>query len=193
MQSTTSTRVRTVTVAAAALAVALVAAIAFVASGALGRAADPSPSPSGPAVGSPSPEPSVSPEPSEEPTLGPVDLENETDQDVVVVIDDQTGEVVSVGSGKPGDGMSVRWFDAIVENVDDTTVQVTWVGLPVDGEVELTILAYEGGYRFHFDGPNPPLYSDAIGFDRVLVVQFDQLVSADQVMVTFEGAPDNEG
>jgi hypothetical protein len=205
MSSSPSVRVRTLRVAAAAIAIAIVAGIALVASGVLGRGAEPSPSPSTPPVASPSPQPSLvpspvpsplpSPDPSAEPADGDdvVDLDALPGQGISVVIDDQVGTLVGASSGEPGDGMSVRWFDAIVENLDAQTIEVTWVGLPVDEELSLLISEYEGGYRLHFGQSNPPLDSDAVGFDRVLVLEFDEPVSPNDVVVTFEGGPENEG
>jgi hypothetical protein len=208
MSSSPSVRVRAVPVAAAAVAIAIVAGIALVASGVLGRGAEPSSSPSTPPVVSPSPQPSSepspvpSPVPSSLPSTDPgdepaddhaVDLDTLPGHDVSVVIDDQVGTLVGAASGKPGDGMSVRWFDAIVKDLDAQTIEVTWVGLPVDEELSLLISEYEGGYRLHFGQSNPPLYSDAVGFDRALVLEFDEPVSPDDVVVTFQGGPEDEG
>jgi hypothetical protein len=182
--------------AGVAFVIALVAIIAVACTGA---AASPSPSPSSPPVVSPSPDPSVepSPQPSPDPSEAPgdlvVDLDTLARHDVSVVIDDQIGVVVDASSGEPGDGMSVRWFDALVESLGPQTIGVTWVGLPVDEFVGLQITEYEGGIRLHFDESNPPLYSDAVGFDRVLVLEFDESVSPADVVVTFEGGPENEG
>ena len=44
-------------------------------------------------------------------------------------------EAISASSGHAGDGMSVRWHDVQVENVDDSTLRITWVCLPVDDVV----------------------------------------------------------
>jgi hypothetical protein len=176
-----------------------IALAAFVAVACTGAAAEPSPSPSAPPVVSPSPDPSVepSPQPSPDPSEAPqdlvVDLDTLARHDVSVVIDDQIDVVAGASSGKPGDGMSVRWFDAIVASLDDRTIAVTWVGLPVDELVGLQVTEYEGGIRLHFDESNPPLYSDAVGFDRVLVLEFGEPVGPDDVAVTFEGGPENEG
>ena len=84
-------------------------------------------SPSGrpPSSAGPSPpRPSPPLEPSIPPTTPPttisqpaavgvfkVDLDNPTDYELFIVVDDETGSVVDVTSGQPGDGMSVRWFD----------------------------------------------------------------------------------
>ena len=81
-----------------------------------------------------SPQPTIEPtvQPTAAPADGPitVDLDNLTDHDVSVVIDDETGILDEAVSGRPGDGMSVRWLDVKVENLDSTTLRVVWVGCP---------------------------------------------------------------
>ncbi len=181
---------------AAALAIAVIAILALVATVALGRGsaspdASPSESPTGsPSVPStpPSPTPTPSVDPSEDPADGKVevDLDNLTDHDVSVVIVDDTGALVEARSGKPGDGMSVRWFDSKIENVDANTLRLVWVGLPVDDEVALSISGSAGAYSIRLVQADPPANSDAVGFDRILVLEFDSPVSAEDVEVTIE-------
>jgi hypothetical protein len=197
MNRSTSSRSKALPVAA--LALATVAALAVVANGAFGRA----PTPGSP-VGSDRPSPAPTTQPSDRPSPAPtaqpssppvdgstkVDLENLTGNAVSVVIADETGTVVDASSGKPGDGMSVRWFDVKVENVDATTLSLTWVGLPVDDEVALSISKNDGQYRFRMVQAAPPAQSDAVGFDRVLIVEFDAPVSADDVEATIQESLD---
>lgn len=182
-------------IAAVAIAVAAIALVAVVSIGAGTPApvpGDPSPTPSS----APSTPPSVPPtaEPSVAPSVAPsapvdrpvtVDLDIATDHDVTVTVTDETGDVSGVGSGRAGDGMSVRWFDVTVENVDADSVKVTWVGLPIDESVDLTITATDGGYVFDFFQDAPPANSDAIGFDRVLVIDFASPVDAGDIEVSF--------
>ena len=179
---------------------AVLAVLALVAGGALGRSADPPPASSDRPSTSPSAAPSApsSPQPTVEPTVQPtgdpaggpmtVDLEDLTDHAVSVVIDDETGVLDGALSGKPGDGMSVRWFDVKVENIDSTTLRVVWVGLPRDEQVRLSISELDGTYRLRFVQAAPPANSDAVGYDRVLVLHFDTDINADDVKVTFEEA-----
>lgn len=178
-----------------AAAFAVLAVLVVVAGGALGRAGDPSPTPSDRPSTPPSVAPSApsSPQPTDEPTdpaNGPitVDLDNLTDHDVSVVIDDETGVLDGAVSGKPGDGMSVRWLDVKVENVDSTTLRVVWVGLPRDEQIQLSISEADGTYHLAFVQAAPPRNSDALGYDRVLVLRFDTDVDAAGVKVTFEEA-----
>ena len=180
----------------AAVVLALIAVVAIVASGALGRAGSAGPMPSATPSGTPkptpvvtpTPTPVVTPTPSDEPADGlyRLDLTTVDGNDVAIVIDDQTGTIVKVSSGKPGDGMSVRWLDMKIENVDDRTLRLTWVGLPVDDEVELSVSRIGGRLDLRFVQPAPYPNTDAMGSDRVLVVEFDGPVSADDVSFSFE-------
>lgn len=188
MSRTTNARGQTLAVAAVAIAtVAIIGAVAFT----IGTASGDPPAPTPPPVQAPTPPPT---QPSAQPSVAPsapsdgsttVDLDIATDHDVSVVVKDETGTVRDVTSGKAGDGMSVRWFDVKVENVDAETVRVTWVGLPVDEVIDLTISKDGDAVALDFVQDGPPAYSDAIGFDRVLVIEFDTPVDADDVEVTF--------
>jgi hypothetical protein len=175
----------------AALLLALVAVVAIVASGAFGRAGDPGkPTPSAPPSGAPTPTPKPTPKPSDKPA-GPiftVDLKSLDNNDVKVIIDDKTGAIVDAVSGNPGDGMSVRWFDMIVENVDAKTLRLTWVGLPVEEDIKLSVSRDDGKLRLRMVQASPPMNSDALGFDRVVVVTFDEPISADDVVYSFQAS-----
>ena len=176
---------------------AVVAVLILVAGGVLGRGADPLPDPSPTPSAAPSVQPHATavPSPTLKPTDGPsdgpfkVDLENLTEHDVSVVIDDETGTLTGAASGIPGDGMSVRWFDVQVENLDAETVRVVWVGLPRDEELTLSISAEDGTYRLVLVQAAPPANSDALGFDRILDLRFESQVAASDVNVTIEEAP----
>lgn len=162
------------------------------------RAGDPGPSasPSMPPSASPSTPPSTPPsaDPSTPPSAAPGDgsfevpLDIATPHDVSVVIDDETDTLVDASSGRAGDGMSVRWLDYEITNQDDKTLRLTWVGLPVDDEVRMSISADDGTSRIHIVQAGPPPNTDAVGFDRVLVLVFDTAVDAADVEVTFETA-----
>ena len=93
----------------------------------------------------PTPAPTPTPPPS---VPGSVDLDNASGHDVSILIHDQVGDLVDAESGKPGDGMSVRWHDSIVENVDAGSIRVTWVGLPGDDVADLGISG-EAALRHH--------------------------------------------
>ena len=175
-----------------AVVLAMSAVLVIVAGGVFGRGLDPSPAPSDAPPNPPSmpssPQPTVVP--TDDPADGPIilDLDNLTDHDVSVVIDDSTGNLDGAVSGQPGDGMSVRWLDVKVENLDSKTLRVVWVGLPRDKQVQLSIAGDDGSYRLDFVQAAPPANSDSVGYDRILVLGFDTDVAADDVDVTFKEA-----
>ena len=176
---------------ASTVGLALVALVVVVASVALLRisnvtAAPPIASPSVAPAKSPSVAPSPTPRPTPTPppsVPGSVDLDNASGHDVSILIHDQVGDLVGAESGKPGDGMSVRWHDSIVENVDATSIRVTWVGLPGDDVADLGISGEAGAYVLTIVQPGPYANTDAMGEDRVLILTFDAPVSADDVSV----------
>lgn len=193
------------TIAALLGAIVLASVVALAASAAFGRGAapSPSPSPSDPPVASPSVPPTVapttppseepSPEPSDPPADGPtkVALQDLTGHDVSVEIDDDTGEVIDAESGNPGDGMSVRWGDVKVENIDAETLRVVWVGLPRDEVVRLNITRVGGTVHLAFVQDAPPANSDALGFDRILELTFDEPVRSEDVTTSVEESPES--
>ena len=176
---------------ATAFGIALVAAAAIMASGVLGGTPAPSPSdpPASPVPSSP-PVVTPSPAPSEAPAGGPikVDLDNATDHDVSVLIDDQTGRLSGAVSGQPGDGMTVRWHDYELKNLDGSTLSLVWVGLPQDEAVAMSISKVDGKYRIRIVQAGPLPNTDALGADRILTLSFDGPISADDVKVTIKNA-----
>jgi hypothetical protein len=186
MQRSPSTRGQAL--AAFVIGLVIVAVVGVVAI--RGGASDDGPSPT--PVASPTARPSDAPTvpPTDTPTDAPsgdleVDLDIATDHDVTVVVRDASGSVTDVSSGRAGDGMSVRWGDVEVVNVDATTIRVTWVGLPVDEVIDLTISRDGAAVTLDFVQDAPPANSDAVGFDRVLVIAFDTAVDPADVEVTF--------
>src|SRR5262245_28317987 len=147
------------------------------------------PAPSSPATPAPATPAPVKPEPSQDPDGDPDDIES-VDLDVaipghvsVTVIDD--GNVhAGARSGIAGDGMSVRWFDLKVENVDDSTLRITWVGFAGDDESVLSVGKNDGDIALAMQVAGPPPNSDATGYDRVLVLAFDAPVNAADVTYT---------
>jgi len=191
--------------------VMLAVVVALAASAAFRPAASPSPEPSTPPVVTPTTPPSQAPSeeptppsdpPSEEPTPKPTEapadgptvvaLETLTGDDVSVEIDDQTGRVVSAESGTPGDGMSVRWFDVKVENIDADTLRIVWVGLPRDEVVRLGVSTVDGKIRLRFVQEAPPANSDALGFDRILEVSFAEPVRSEDVLTSVQESLDTQ-
>lgn len=184
-------------VMSAIVAVALVAVLAVMAG--VAASGDPTPSPSGgPSTPSASPStPSASPSLPASPSPAPSDgagipLDIATPHDVSVIVDDETGTVGKVASGRAGDGMSVRWFDVAVENIDADTIEVTWVGLPQDDVVRLTVAEQDGTIELRFVQASPPLNSDALGHDRVLVIDFAEPVDARDIVATVQETTDTQ-
>ena len=193
----------------AAVTVGAVAVIALIASGVLRPApvtgANPSPSPSAPvnpapSAPAPTPRPPASPAPTQPPVDDPVDGEKFVQLDVadpnrvIIGVKDFTGQLVDATSGRAGDGMSVRWSELKVVNLDDDTLRLTWVGLPNDDPIKVVIA--------HFDGDpdgtpsivlfrlEPPANSDALGYDRVLDLHFGAPVRAEDFNVAVQDGMD---
>ena len=102
-----------------------------------------------------------------------VDLDVATTHDVRVTVVDDGGSLVGIKSGHAGDGMSVRWFDLKVENVDSSTLRLTWIGFAADDESVLNVGENDGRVQLALSVAGPPPNSDATGYDRVLILEFD--------------------
>lgn len=187
MDRSTSSR----SIAAFVGALVLISVVAVLATGAFGRSVTPEPIPSEAPAPTPTPMPSVapSPDPSVAPSPTPAgditfDLDVATPHDVSVVLEDESGVVSGARSGRGGDGMSVRWGQSIVENIDADTIRLTWVGLPQDDIVEMVVKEVDGRVIVAIDQAAPPANSDAMGHDRVVEIDFGRAVAADDVRVT---------
>jgi len=180
-------------VAPAALALAVVVA-ACGSTPAASPAASPAPTaaPTGTPVVTPAPTdaPAPSDAPTATPGLGDVDLDVADGHDVSVVVTDRGAGLVGAESGKGRDGMSVRWGDSIVKNLDPKTIEVTWVGFARDATIGLVVEPRGDGVLLRFGQDAPYPNTDALGADRVMVFTFAEPVSADQVVVEFTTADD---
>ena len=146
------------------------------------------PQPSLPATPEPAP---ATPAPSVDPDGEPddvetIDLDVAVPGDVRVTVIDDGGTLVDATSGRAGDGMSVRWFDLKVENVDANTLRLTWVGFAGDDESVLNVGRNDGVTSLALQVAGPPPNSDATGYDRVLVLEFDGPVNAADVAYTVQ-------
>jgi hypothetical protein len=105
--------------------------------------------------------------------------------DVSLAISDREGLIEQAASGQAGDGMSVAWGQAIVENVGPRTLEVTWTGIPRDELV--TLVARSDGDRvlLRVGQEAPPANSDAMGADRVVVLTFAEPIDAGHVLTDF--------
>ncbi|MEW6224574.1 MAG: hypothetical protein AB1627_08075 [Chloroflexota bacterium] len=186
--NTTRTRARAGRMVAAALA--LVAAVAACSTADAG-APTASPAPSAPPVATPVPSPIATPAPSPSaPGVPDVDLDVADGHDVVVVISDRNELLAGARSGKGKDGMSVRWGEAQVRNLDANTIEVTWSAYAKDQTLSLVVIPTSDGVLLRFGQEMPYPNTDAMGADRVLILEFVEAVSADQVVAEFTTADD---
>lgn len=171
---------------ATAAIVAIAALLAVLGSSVLGGSGTPtgSASPTAPPSAAPS-APVSTPEPS---AAGgdSVVLNDPTGHVITVDVEDRSGSVTQVGSSRPIVGMSVRWGVAVVENVDETTVRVTWAGYPRDEVVAATVDRDGPGFAVRIGQVMPYPNTDAMGQDRILVLSFAQPVAAADVAVVIE-------
>jgi hypothetical protein len=203
----------------AAVSVAIVAIVALGGLGGRGPAGGdggfvippPSANPTAPAVTpEPTSEPTAKPtakpssRPSTTPTPAPtdggidampikVDLDNATGAHVYVDIVDETGLLTAGASGTPGDGASVDYRTLDVESLDPRTLQLTWSDYPIDSALALTIDRFDGKLRLLLARPEPTTETDAMGFDRVLILTFSEPVSADDVTAVVQEGYDTAG
>jgi hypothetical protein len=113
----------------------------------------------------------------------PIDLRNASGHDVTLLVHGDLDAIASAVSGTPGDGMTVRWGKAWVENVDDRTIRVVWSGLPGDDTIDLDLSVRDGAADLTIVQPGPYAGTDAMGEDRVLVLTFDEPIQAETVEV----------
>jgi hypothetical protein len=183
---------RLLTLTAGALVVAFAAvAIAAAALGAPAAPADPSPTtpiggvPTPPPSDGPSLPPTPSPTPVEHPPIAgdvTIDLFTATGHDVEAMVRDTTRTITRVDTGRAGAGMSVRWHDILVRQVDARTVSVTWIGLAIDDEVHVDVAFENSVYLIEIVQTGPEPGTDATGYDRELILTFEQPVVAADVL-----------
>jgi len=122
-----------------------------------------------------------------------VDLANATGAAVYVDIADHTGLLVDAASGTPGDGASVEGYALAATNVDAKTLKLTWIDFPIDNGLVLYIDRVDGHLRLLLIQPEPSGTTDAIGFDRELMLTFSQPLSAGSVETFLQGGLDTPG
>lgn len=175
---------RIIPIAAVAAGVVLAAVVAFSALGSTGGGNGNG------AVGAPSDKPSTD---GSDSMPIKVDLENVSGADVYVDIADTTGLLVSAASGKPAEGQSAEPYTLQVENLDATTLKLTWVDYPIDNALALYIDEHEGSIRLLLVQPEPTGPTDSIALDRELVLSFSQPISADHVEAFLQDGLDTPG
>jgi hypothetical protein len=152
----------------------------------------------------PSPAPVLTPAPSMAPSEVPadggtdampirVDIANIGGDDVYVDIVDETGTLIGASSGPAGSGASVDTYALRVENVDTTTLRLTWVDYPIDNVLALYVFPNDGVLHLALIQPEPSGPTDSIVHDRVLLLEFSQPISADDVEATLQDGLDTPG
>ena len=191
MSRSTTTR----TVPAILAAAVLLSAVAVAATGVFGRTVTPTPQPSDPPIVEPSAPPTAPPSasPTAEPSSPPtdvfvVDLDTADQHDVTAVIDDETGLVVGATSGHARDGMSVRWNTIRIDAVDADSVALTWAGWLQDEVIDVVVAKGGVGYVVTFTQKLPYPNTDAMGADRVLVIDFESAVDPSDIEADFIAA-----
>jgi len=188
----------------------LATAAAFSGGGSSGGEDPASPAPSAPVVtpspapvvATPQPKPVATPEPepvaTPEPTDGgddaiplTVDLETADGHNVYVDIVDRYGLLESAESGSPAEGMSVEPFTLQIENLDERTLKLTWIDFGIDNALELHF--FQDGRIFVLVQPDPDGDVDAMGFDRELILTFEEPISADDIDGFLQGGLDTPG
>jgi hypothetical protein len=118
-----------------------------------------------------------------------VNLANATNHKVYVDVVDQSGKLVSGASGKPGDGATVATGKLKVENIDPTTLRLTWTDIPGDNALAL----YIDKSLTHFVMVQPEHDGDAIPFDRILILKFSQPIPARNIDAVVQNGTDTMG
>jgi hypothetical protein len=120
-----------------------------------------------------------------------VDLETPDGHDVHVDIVDRYGLLKSAESGHPAEGMSVEPYTLQVENLDERTLKLTWVDFGIDNALALHF--FQEGRVLVMVQPEPDGDVDAIGFDRELILTFEEPISADDIEGFIQGGFDTPG
>ena len=122
-----------------------------------------------------------------------VDLETVAGGDVYVDVVDTTGFLVGARSGTPAEGQSVGMDTLEVENIDATTLRLSWVDYPIENALALYIDEHEGAIRLLLIQPAPTGPTDTIALDRELILSFSQPISADKVEAILQEGLDTPG
>ena len=165
---------------------------------------DPTQAPTPDPTQAPTPDPTQAPtdEPSDDPAPTEpgddampikVDLDNATGADVYVDIVDKTGDLAGARTGDPGDGASVEPYTLQVRNLDQRTFELTWVDYPIDNALALYITREGDGYRLVLIQPEPTEPTDAVAFDRMLIIEFEHDVELEDIEAELQGAENNAG
>lgn len=151
-------------------------------------------------AGAPLPTVAPSPSPAAVPTDGgtdalpiKVDIDTINGADVHVDIVDETGTVTGAHSGPAATDASVEPYTLQVENIDPTTLRLTWVDYPVANALAMHAFHNDGVLHLVLVQPEPSGPTDSIVFDRVLILELSEPVSADEVVAVLQDGLDTPG
>ena len=113
-----------------------------------------------------------------------VRLDTQDESKVRVAVIDQTGLLTGITSEMPGDGASVPVDAPTVVDADAASLVVTWSAPPCDSEP--TVVLSET--RLLIVQPPCPDPSDAVAFDRILILRFRDTVEAASLEVVLQDA-----
>jgi hypothetical protein len=140
--------------------------------------------------------PVVSPEPTddgEDAMPITVDLDTGTAADVYVDIVDRIGTLGEAVTGHPDGGASIEPGVLQVENVDERTLRLSWSTWLLEGGLALYLDEDPDGPRFTLILPPPGDGTDAMAVDHILLLTFDEPVSADDVVAILQDGVDTPG
>ena len=118
-----------------------------------------------------------------------VDLATVTGPPVSIEVKDESGRLVGVASGTPGDGVSVPMGSVEIANDGPSTLRLIWAGPPCATELLLLIDATASLLTV----VQPECTGDSIAFDRVLDLTFAGPVSAGDVNGVIQTGIDTPG
>jgi hypothetical protein len=192
---TTSDRSNGTALAAFAFGAVAVVTAAFVAIVAFGGAGNGNPNQGGvvvPPPASPSVPATPSIDPSARPTTAPhrsskpdepikVRIATVNHANVTVDIVDETLRVLDARSGPPIEGASVDFDRLQVENAGPTTLRLTWSDYPMPTALTLFVSETNGRVRLVLVRPGPTGTTDAMAFDRQMLVRLASPIDAANV------------
>lgn len=111
-----------------------------------------------------------------------------------VMVWDETDGLADAVTGNPDGGASVDHDDVALAQVDDDTVRLTWTALPAENEARLSIrMAEDGTYLFRLVRIQEHGPTDTMVTDRILILDFNVAIAADDIDVTLIDTMDNNG